>query len=167
MQLSKSHLVLATTLIAWSVVAVAAQSPPEKPKVVVAAEEASKAPPLDVATCQACHETALSKPFLKSYHAGWRSKKASLSYGAAEHSRPCRREGRAFRLLPRQAQGGRAQHGLPDLPREREAGELARRCPRAAGLSLHLLSCRPQLPVGAAPLKTAQDPATCYTATRR
>jgi hypothetical protein len=86
MQLTKSHLALAAAVIALSVAEAAAQSPPEKPKLVVATEEASKAPPLDVATCQACHETALSKPFLKSYHAGLENACASCHKGAAEHS---------------------------------------------------------------------------------
>ena len=81
MQLTESRLALAATFIALSVAAASAQSPPEKPKLLVAAEEAAKAPPLDVATCQACHETALSKPFLKSYHAGLENVVRELSQG--------------------------------------------------------------------------------------
>src|SRR5262245_12466759 len=49
-------------------------------------EDKPKPPALDVAACQTCHESSLSKGFLKSYHAGLEGSCASCHKTAAEHS---------------------------------------------------------------------------------
>jgi predicted CXXCH cytochrome family protein len=119
---------------------------------------------LEVSTCQACHETALSKPFLKSYHAGLENSCASCHKGAAEHSEAMQ-AGKGRRPAPSlsKLKASRGQHGLPDLPREGEASELARRRHDRRGLSC--ISCHAvhNYQSEQHQLKTAADPATCYT----
>src|SRR6185295_19718961 len=86
MRLKASPIVLAGCLLALGVATAATQAPAEPPKAVVAAAEPATPAALEVGACQACHDTALSKPFLKSYHAGLEKSCASCHAGAAEHS---------------------------------------------------------------------------------
>jgi DmsE family decaheme c-type cytochrome len=164
MQLTKSHLALAATIIALSVAAAAAQSPTEKPKLLVATEEAAKAPPLEVSACQACHETALSKPFLKSYHAGLENSCASCHKGAAEHSEAM--------------QAGKEGVPAPSLTKLKAAEvnmvcltchEKGKQANWHGGVherrGLSCISCHAvhNYQSEQHQLKTAADPATCYT----
>ena len=164
MQLTKLHLALAAAVIALSVAAAAAQSPPEKPKLVVATEEASKAQPLDVATCQACHETALSKPFLKSYHAGLENSCASCHKGAAEHSEAMQagKEG-----VPSPALGKlkAAELNMVCLTCHEKGKQANWHGGVHERRGLSCISCHAihNYQSEQHQLKTAQDPATCYT----
>lgn len=48
--------------------------------------QAAAEPPIDVASCKGCHESAFSNPFIKSHHAGTEAQCQSCHKGAEKHS---------------------------------------------------------------------------------
>ena len=142
----------------------ATQAPAEPPKAVVAAAEPATPAALEVGACQACHETAFSKPFLKSHHAGLEKLVRELPPGG----------GRALR-----GDAGRQGQRPPPSITKLKAAEINATCLGChekgkqanwqggvhdrRGLSCTTCHAVHDYKSEQHQLKTARDPETCYT----